>query len=123
MSGEIVGLESLSRKLGTLQDNVTDNLEVPVRAGLLIIENQAKRNIQNRGEHPMATGTLAASIHSVVKVNAKSVEGRTGTNAEYAKRHEFLPGHAILRPAYDQKKGEAKQEIYDALRDLIAGSI
>lgn len=120
---EIVGLESLNRKLGALQDNVMDNLEVPVQAGLLIIENQAKRNIQDKGEHPMATGTLAASIHSEVKVNAKSVEGRTGTNVEYAKRHEFLPGHAVMRPAFDQKKGEAKQEVLDALHDLIAGSI
>lgn len=120
---EIVGLESLNRKLGTLQDNVMDNLEVPVRAGLLVISNQAKRNIQDRGEHPDATGVYAASIHDEVKKRGSSVEGRSGTNVAYGKRHEFLPGHAVMRPAFDQKRGEAKQEVLDALHDLIAGSI
>lgn len=123
MSETIQGIESLNRKLGALSDHVLHNLGVPVQAGLMLISNQAKRNIQNTGDHPDATGVLAATIHEEVKVSGSGADGRSGTNAEYAKRHEFLPGHAIMRPAFDEKKGEAKQEVLDALQDLIAAAI
>lgn len=123
MSDQIVGLESLNRKLAAMQDRVLRNLDVPVEAGLLVISNQAKENIGDSGTHPDITGNLARSIHNEVKLEGTGATGRTGTNVEYAKRHEFLPGHAVFRPAFDQKKGEAKQEVLDALQDLVAAAI
>lgn len=123
MSETIQGIESLERKLATLDSHVLGNLAVPVRAGLLVISNQAKRNIQDRGTHPMATGVLAASIHEEVRLSGQGAEGRSGTNSDYARRHEFLPGHAVMRPAFDEKLDEARQEVMDALRDLVTAAI
>lgn len=120
---EIVGLESLNRKLAAMQTYVLGNLGVPIHAGLLVISNQAKENIDDSGTHPQITGNYARSIHNEIKVSGQTATGRTGTNVEYARRHEFLPGHAVLRPAFDQKKDEAKQEVLDALQALVAAAI
>lgn len=120
---EIVGLESLNRKLAAMQTHVLGNLGVPIEAGLALIVNEAKDNLGDTGTHPQVTGNYARSIHSVVKVTSTGATGRAGTDVEYARRHEFLPGHAVLRPAFDQKKDAAKHEVLDALHDLVAAAI
>lgn len=120
---DIVGLDALNAKLTALDTQVVGNLEVPVRAGLLLITNEAKRKMQDKGTHPQAQGNLARTIHDEVQVSGKTATGRSGTNSEYGRRHEFLAGHAFMRPAFDEKKDEAKQEVLDALHDLVAAAI
>lgn len=102
-------------------------LEAAVRAGLLPIQNTA---IQKA---PYLTGTLRRSIHSEITESRQSYcEGATGTNLAYAARIEFgfndtdslgrtyhQPAQPYLRPAFDEKRGEAVDEMRESLNAIL----
>ena len=148
---KIKGIRNLRKKLTKLgKTGNRQAREAAVKAGLLVIQNQAKQNVDKQ------TGTLARSISSEVKSQGERTEGRTGTNLEYARMEEFgtagLPGgvlrpknaeylvfevggqvvqtkevrrdpHPYLRPAFDQKKNEAVLEIRRALKKIIQKAV
>lgn len=148
---KVIGIKKLQQKLRKL--GVTGNRqarETALKAGLLLIQNQAKQNVHKQ------TGTLSRSIISEVESQGERTEGRTGTNLEYAAMEEFgtagLPGgvlrpknapylvfevngqviqtkevrregHPYLRPAFDQKKNQAVQEVRRALKEIIQKAV
>ena len=69
------------------------------------------------------TGTLRRSIHTETAETSEGVVARVGTNVEYAIHQEFgtsrMSGQPYLRPAYDEKKGEALREIAAALKGMV----
>lgn len=106
-------------------------LMTAAKAGILPIQNAAIENA------PYLTGNLARSIHTeeVEKTN-HSAKVATGTDVEYAARQEFgfndtdargrsyhQPARPYMRPAYDNHREEAIEEVSDALRDLILDAV
>jgi len=81
---------------------------------VLIVENQAKKNVSQTGEkHPQVkTGRLRASIESDVSESGNKIVGTVGTNVEYGKPLEFgtsrHPPYPWLYPAVESKRGEIK---------------
>ena len=69
------------------------------------------------------TGTLRRSIHTEAEETAKGAVARVGTNVEYAPAQEFgtsrMSGQPYLRPAFDEKRGEALKEIERVLRMMV----
>ena len=92
------------------------------QAGMLIIVNRAKSTVHK------ITGTLSSSIHvGEPKINGTQATVKGGTNLEYARTeefgNEFRPPHPYMRPAFDNGKDEALQEITNALRDIVRASV
>ena len=148
---KIKGVRKLRQKLKKLGEvGGRQAREVAVKAGLLVIENQAKQNVHKQ------TSTLARSISSEIESKGETTIGRTGTNLEYAAMEEFgtagLPGgvlkpknapylvfeldgkliqtkevkkeaHPYLRPAFDRKKNKAVLEIRRALREVLQKAV
>lgn len=114
------GVDELVAKLRSMGAAVAGaRLEAALRAGLLPVQNQAKINVHK------ITSTLARSIHTETAATGPyAAEGRCGSNLEYARREEYLAGggHAYLRPAWDAKQGEARDEVREALRELVRQS-
>lgn len=106
-------------------------LEAAVKAGLQPINNAA---IQKA---PYLTGTLRRSIHTeIVESRESYCEGASGTNLDYAARIEFgyndtdalgrtyhQPAQPYLRPAFDEQRGNAIDEMRDALNDVLMNLI
>lgn len=140
MNGVTVkGAKSLDRKLANLAKQTDgETLKRALVAGGLPIQNKAKANA------PYKTGNLRRSLHiggetdvegdviqrnservPVPEVGANTASVYVGTDVEYGAAQEFgrsdvnLPAQPYLRPAFDTEKGAAKQEVADALRDLI----
>lgn len=137
----IKGTEQLVAKLRQLAQ-VTNgaSTEAALRAGAAPIEARAKELA------PYKSGSLRRSIHTEVEVSGAKGKAFVGTDLEYAAVQEFgatisaktgpylifqvggrwvrvpsveIPAHPYLRPAFDQKKGEAVDEIKAALKSMI----
>lgn len=143
----ISGSESLERKLDALGQAMRGRMiERAVVAGALLVQNAAK------GNAPFLTGTLRRSIHigghgelnpdgagagvSHPEVSDDGVAVFVGTDVAYARRIEFgfegedalsrtyhQAAQPYLRPAVDENRNEVRQEIADALRDLIRAAL
>lgn len=115
----VQGMDSLHRKFGNMEQAMSGKmLETAVLSGLNLIVNDAKERVH------ILTGNLQRSIHAEAHADGTTVEGRAGTNVDYAQTEEFRPGdHAYLRPAYDEQKEAAKREVREALRLLIRQSV
>lgn len=92
-------------------------VEAALRAGALVIQNQAKINA------PVRTGTLRRNITHEVDGSHDTGYARIGTNIEYAPHVEFgtskRPPNPFLRNAYDSRIGDAKAEIVAALEKMV----
>lgn len=102
-------------------------LMTAAKAGILPIQNEAVENA------PYLSGTLKRSIHTEeVEQSDHSAMVTTGTDLDYAARQEFgfndtdtlgrtyhQSARPYMRPAYDNKRSEAINEVQDALRDII----
>lgn len=111
------GVLELQRKLAHLQGKVTPGkLESAIRAGLLIVEADAKRRA------PVLTGALRSSIHTETQSSGKGATGRTGTNIEYGPFVELgtfrASARPYLRPAMDVNRADALREVVDVLEEM-----
>jgi HK97 gp10 family phage protein len=115
---DVRGVEELSRKLtGMAQKASGSQLAAALRAGGLVIEVPAKIKA------PVLTGNLRRSIHTETAVSGSNeAEARVGTNVEYAPHVEFgtskQRAQPHLRPAYDENKNAAVDEIAAVLEEL-----
>jgi HK97 gp10 family phage protein len=123
----VKGIEELNHKLNALRGIAQGNpIQEAVKAGCLIIQLPAIRKA------PYRSGTLRRSITIEVQTKDNIVIGKIGTNVEYAPRLEFgfagtdklgrtynQAAKPFLRPAFDNYKQAALNEISDILSGLI----
>lgn len=115
---EIRGDGELVAKLRALAGKATAaQVRAALMAGALPIQTAAVQRA------PVLTGTLRRSIHTETAETSEGVVARIGTNVEYAIHQEFgtsrMSGQPYLRPAYDEKKGEALREMAAALKGML----
>lgn len=115
---EIRGDGELVAKLRALAGKATAaQVRAALMAGALPIQTAAVQRA------PVLTGTLRRSIHTETAETSEGVVARIGTNVEYAIHQEFgtsrMSGQPYLRPAYDEKKGEALREMAAALKGMV----
>jgi HK97 gp10 family phage protein len=113
------GDDELVRKLQGLARKATPaQARAALMAGALPIQTSAAQKAA------VDTGTLRRSIHTEAAETRDGAVARTGTNVEYALAQEFgtsrMRGQPFMRPAYDEKKGEALREMHRALREMVA---
>jgi len=124
----LTGDKELAAKFGKLSSSLRgQSLVRALEAGAMPIVNDAKQRA------PYKTGNLRRSIHVGDQQSSGSTASvKVGTDVEYARRIELgfagadslgrvynQPARPYLRPALDAKKGDAREEVADALRDLI----
>lgn len=102
-------------------------LTAAVNAGLQPINNAAQEKA------PYLTGTLRRSIHTEIMQSSDTYcEGASGTNLDYAARVEFgfkatdslgrsydQPAKPYMRPAFDENRAKAVDEMRDSLNDIL----
>lgn len=135
---KVRGLENLDRRLAALAlVGKKSNLELALTAGGLKIANRAK------SKAPYITGTLRRSLHvggfTTLTPDFNASEPyddlgkdagadsaaviKVGTNLEYARYVEFGTSRRTatpyLRPAFDETKDAAIQEVREALKELV----
>lgn len=105
----------------------TSYLKAAVTAGMMPIQNQVIENA------PRLTSTYVRSIHNEITIaEPMHCEGVIGTNSPYAMRLEFgfndtdslgrtyhQPPQPHWRPAFDERKADAVQEMGDSLKDIL----
>lgn len=133
---EVKGLEDLVKKLESLGAEVAGPvLENAVRAGALLVQNDARRRGPYANPKPdnELTGTLRRSIHTEVETTAPGrAEATVGTDLVYAARVEFgfegkdslgrmyhQAPKPYLRPALDENEDAIQREIGQALKQAI----
>jgi len=95
------------------EKEIIDNLKRGMSRAVLIVENQAKKNVSKTGEeHPQVeTGRGRASITSKVE----GLEGTIGTNVYYMRIQELgssrQPPYPWLFPAVEMKRDEIKDAL------------
>jgi HK97 gp10 family phage protein len=115
---DVRGVEELTRKLTGMAKKASGRqLAAALRAGGLVIEGPAKIKA------PVDRGNLRRSYHTEARATGPhDAEARTGTNVEYAPHVEFgtskQRAQPHLRPAYDENKGAAVDEIAAVLEEL-----
>lgn len=120
---EVHRVGALKAAFGKLRGAITaQDLEAAVKSGATVIQNAAK------AKAPVRSGTLRRSItHETRERSATRVRVVVGPSVPYGRAVELGKGNRrakpYLRPAFDEKKDEARQEIRDALQDLIEGAI
>lgn len=116
--GKVEGVEQLNKKLGGLIQKASgQQLKTAVHAGGVVIETPTK------AKAPVLTGNLRRSIHTESEsTGPHSAQSRTGTNVEYGPHVEFgtssQRAQPYLRPAYDENKAAAVDEVADVLKEL-----
>jgi len=133
----VVGDKALARKLSTLSDRVAGQaLERALVAGGLPILNLVKehcpwitgnlRRSYHIGGHVGESGGLERTTGTDIGGNVASrthAEIAIGTNVEYAPPVEYgsgnRPAKPHLRRGFDEGIDDAKQEVVEALRDLL----
>ena len=99
------------------EKEITDSLRMGMEKAVLIVENQAKRNVSKTGmEHPQVqTGELRSSINSNVKESGNEIIGEVGTNVKHGKYLELgtykMPPYSWLFPALEMKKDDIVQAL------------
>ena len=111
-------LKEIGRRLKLKQSQAEEKIKAGIKAGLLIITNEAKQKV------PVLTGSLKRSIHDEqVKTVREGFSGRVGTRLKYGPKIEFGGSRkapaGYLRPSLDEKGGEAVKEIVDALKQIL----
>src|SRR5688572_21591668 len=107
MKVTLTGTPALHAKLKKLEDAISSQaLANATVAGGLVIERPAKEKVH------VITGNLRRSIHTALETSTPtSATALVGTNVEYAPYEEYgtryRGAHPYLRPAFDEKKGEA----------------
>lgn len=122
MDYKLQGQEELLRNLKKLGDKLSDGMEAAVKAGALLVQNDAKVKA------PYLTGNLHRSIHSeTTEKSDEKVVIQVGTDVIYAAPQEFgtdtIPAHPYLRPALDENKDNVPKEIGEALADVVRKAI
>lgn len=146
---EVRGSQSLKRKLQSLSTVARGQIQVrALKAGGLVIQNEAKRLVPRvtsnlaRSIHiggEAQEGSVIQMTGEPVpepEVSATSAAIYVGTDVEYARRveHGFMdtdalgrsyhqPAQPYMRPAVDTTRAEVRQEVAEALRDLIRAAI
>ena len=125
MPGISVGLKSryISHK-AQREKELIDNLFRGVTKAMLIVERQAKINVDKSPPyHPQVqTGRLRSSItHERAKLEGSRVVGRVGTNVDYGYSLEFgvklesgmvrMPAYPWLFPALEETKDEVREAL------------
>jgi hypothetical protein len=111
-------LKSITRKLGLKQKQTEEKIKAGIKAGLLLITNEAKIKV------PVLSGHLKRSIHDEpVRNDSGGFSGRVGTNVKYGPKIEFGGSRkapaGYLRPALDEKGQEAVIEIVSSLKQIL----
>lgn len=140
----IQGQLELVARLAAMSTSLSDGLEDTVRAGALLIENEAQANA------PSPTGALARSISTVTaSKTASSVSLQIGPQVEYAASVEYgastnatggaprqtpwvnkgsdgnfyvdrgVPARPFLRPAFEAQKASATAALQEQLVRLL----
>ncbi len=122
MTERIRGMDELNRNLKRLGEKFSGKLEAAVEAGVLIVQNATKI------KSPWLSGNLSRSYHmETTEKTSERVVMAEGTDVIYAAPQEFgtstIPAHSHLRPALDENSDKVKQEIREALADLLKGTI
>lgn len=113
-----VSLKAITRKLGLKKQQTEEKVKAGIKAGLLLITNEAKIKV------PVITGTLKRSIHDEpVRTESGGFSGRVGTNVKYAAKIEFGGSLKVpdgyLRVSLDEKGDEAVREIISSLKQIL----
>jgi hypothetical protein len=129
---QIKNPEDLTRAFKKLdQLTQTRYLSAAVTAGMMPIQNRVIDLA------PRVTSTYVRSIHHEIAIAQPDYcEGVIGTNLPYGMRLEFgfndtdslgreyhQPAQPHWRPAFDEKRGEAVQEMGDSLNDILMSLI
>ena len=145
MNAKLINSKKLQKNLERHGKSVRDMTRVSLRAGALLIQNEASENVS------VKSGNLKRSITHNIEEDQKTQVAKIGTPVEYAPYVEFgtrphtiratnkkalankkagvvfgktvnHPGSQakpFLRPAFESKKDEAIKEVEDALDELI----
>ena len=113
------GDDELVRKLLRLRQKATPaQARAALMAGGLVIQTAAVPKARVR------TGTLRRSIHTETAETTSGAVARVGTNVEYAAAQEFgtsrMSGQPYLRPAFDEKRNAALQEMARVMKEMVA---
>lgn len=129
---EVVNLDQWKRQLGRLSDAAAgQNLIRALKAGALLILNPAKQQAAWR------TGTLRRSLHiEAGRCSREDAEVMIGTDVIYGPRVEFgfvgkdklgrqynQAARPYLRPAFEQNKDAAIEEVGATLAQLLDRAI
>jgi len=124
----IKGFDELKAKFAELKHAARGPaLMTAAKAGILPIQNRAIDNA------PYVSGNLSRSIHTEeVATGAYSAQVTTGTDVEYARRVEkgfdgvdalgreyHQPAQPYMRPAYDEGREEASEEVTESLKTIV----
>ena len=111
-------IRTIGKKLKLKQAKTEGKVKAGIKAGLLLITNEAKRKV------PVLSGNLKRSIHDEpVQTVREGFSGRVGTNVKYGQKIEFGGSRkapaGYMRPALDEKGEEAIREIISALKQIL----
>jgi HK97 gp10 family phage protein len=124
MSDEVMGVEELVRNLRRMEDRAADAMEKGAQAGAKIVADAAEERA------PRRSGYLGE--HIVVEILEKGKnEAIAGVgphkNAFWGLFQEMgvpqHPAQPFLRPAFDENKARAEQEMLDAIARAIEGML
>ena len=114
----VEGVDELVRKLKRLAGKAT-----PAQARAALMAGAQPIQTSAVIKAPVLTGTLRRSIHTETAEVGDGAVARVGTNVEYAIHQEFgtsrMRGTPFLRPAFDERRGEALREIHRALKAMV----
>ena len=118
----VIGVHSTIAKLDRIKIHQMGKVEAALHAGGLVISNAAKQIITDKGL--IDTGTMKRSVHPEVETDGKGVRiGTNITDPNYPSFLEFgtskMSPKPWLRPALDENKTEAINEIASVLRIIV----
>lgn len=106
------GMENLTKRLKTIQDDLTKGVAEEISASTMKIEKDAKRNA------PVNIGTLRQSIHGESTLNGMT--GKVTVDASYGAYVEFGTGGKVKIPAgYEDFAAQFKGKSGGSLEDFI----
>lgn len=115
-NAELMNHKKVKKALQKHDKRVNNEAKQAVRAGLFLIQNEAKVKA------PVLTGNLVRSITNEVIETQREIDGRVGTETVYAPDVEFGTSNQraqpYLRPAFDENKNRALKEIDEVLDEL-----
>ena len=106
------GMENLTKRLKTIEDDLTKGVAEEISASTMKIEKDAKRNA------PVNIGTLRQSIHGESTLNGMT--GKVTVDASYGAYVEFGTGGKVKIPSgYEEFAGQFKGKSGGSLEDFI----
>ena len=118
----VTGVHTLQRKLDFIRVQQMGKVEAALHAGGLVISNAAKQIITDKDL--ILSGDMKRSVHPEVEPDGKAVRiGSDITDPPYPSFLELgtskMPPKPWLRPALDENKTEAINEIASVLRIIV----